>query len=114
MTHCVLIVEDDHLINMVLQDHLAESGFVTLVAFNADEAIEILESRSDIDALVTDIDMPGSMDGLCLAKRVRERWAPIRILVASGKHRPSADDLPADATFLPKPYRLETVVDALR
>ena len=114
MTQCVLIVEDDFLINMVLQDHLDESGFVTLVAFNADEAIAILESRGDIDAVVTDIDMPGSMDGLCLAARVRERWAPIRIVVASGKHRPSADDLPTNTMFLSKPYRLETVVDALR
>ena len=98
----VLVVEDDSLINLMATDELKRAGYEVISAFDADEAIEILENRGDIGLIFTDIDMPGSMDGLKLAAAVRHRWPPVRIVVTSGKHLPS--ELPEGAVFVPKPY----------
>ena len=73
-------------------------------ASNADEAIAILEARSDIAVLFTDIQMPGSMDGLKLAAAVKGRWPPIKIVATSGLVDVRLDDLPEGGRFLPKPY----------
>ena len=73
-------------------------------ASNADEAISILEARSDITVLFTDIQMPGSMDGLKLAAAVKGRWPPIKIVATSGLVNVRPDDLPEGGRFLPKPY----------
>lgn len=75
-----------------------------LEAADAEEAIGILDDRSDILAVVTDIDMLGSMDGLELAVTVRHRWPHISIVVTSGKLRPRADEMPEGGHFIPKPY----------
>jgi CheY-like chemotaxis protein len=80
-------------------------------AFNADEAIEILESRGDVRLIFTDIDMPGSMDGLKLAAAVRHRWPPVRIVVTSGKHLPL--ELPEGAVFIAKPYTAAKVIETI-
>src|SRR4051812_31099461 len=83
-------------------------------AANADEAIAILSTRSDIHLVFTDIQMPGSMDGLKLARFVRDRWPPIKIVATSGHVRAAADDLPTGSVFLPKPYRGAELVSTLR
>jgi two-component system, response regulator PdtaR len=83
-------------------------------AANADEAIDILENRSDIRIVFTDIRMPGSMDGLKLARAVRDRWPPIKIIVTSGHEYPSEDDLPEGGRFFPKPYDPPQIQAALR
>jgi CheY-like chemotaxis protein len=75
----ILIVEDDQLLKFLTVNIVEEAGFVALHAASADEAVAILESRSDVALLLTDIDMPGSMDGLKLAHAVRNRWPPIKI-----------------------------------
>src|SRR4029079_550967 len=80
----VLVVEDESLIRMDIVDCLEEAGFLIAEASNADEAINILQSRADIRLVFTDIHMPGSMDGLKLAAFVRKRWPPIKIIVTSG------------------------------
>ena len=80
------------------------AGFIALEASNADEAIEILESRDDIRVMFTDIQMPGSMDGLKLAQAVRGRWPPIEIVATSGRVMLGEHDLPARGRFVPKPY----------
>jgi two-component system, response regulator PdtaR len=83
-----------------------------ILADNADAAIAILEARADIHLVFTDIDMPGSMDGLKLAACVRDRWPPIHIIITTGNARPR--EIPANALFIPKPYLGPTVISAMR
>ena len=110
----VLIVEDDALIRALAVDIVEDAGYLPLEASNADEAVALLESRTDIAVLFTDINMPGSMDGLKLAHAVRGRWPPVKIIVTTGMHRPSSDQLPAHTVFLSKPYRPEQILEAIR
>jgi CheY-like chemotaxis protein len=95
-------------------DIVTSAGFDAVEASNADEAIAILEARPDIHIVFTDIQMPGSMNGLKLAKFVKDRWPPIKIIATSGLIRISDDDLPAGGRFLPKPYSPAEVVQTLR
>src|ERR1700738_2759114 len=100
----VLIVEDEFLLRMDAVDMIASAGFEAVEAANADEAIEILEARRDIAVVFTDIQMPGSMDGLKLARAVKGRWPPIKIVATSGQIDVKETDLPEGGRFLPKPY----------
>ena len=90
----ILVVEDDFLWRMDAVQMIEEAGFDVLEAANADEAIPILETRSDINVIFTDINMPGSMDGLKLAHAVKGRWPPIKIIATSG-HVEVKDEAPA-------------------
>lgn len=110
----VLVVEDEALIRMCAVCMVQDAGFAALEACNADEAIRILESRSDIRAVFTDINMSGSMDGWKLAHAIRGRWPPIHLLVTSGLSVPNQDRLPANGRFLRKPYTSAQVIAALR
>jgi CheY-like chemotaxis protein len=107
-----LIVEDDKLQSLIAVDVVEEAGFVAIEAFDADEAVAILETRSDIVLVLTDINMPGSMDGLKLAHAVRSRWPPIKIIVVSGRGPES--ELPKDVRFLAKPYQTEVMLSEIR
>jgi CheY-like chemotaxis protein len=109
----VLVVEDDPLIRMDAVDLVESAGCDALEAMDADEAIRILESRPDIRLVFTDIDMPGSMDGLKLSHFVRDRWPPIHIIVASGKAIIEESQLPSGARFFAKPYLDQPIVDAI-
>jgi CheY-like chemotaxis protein len=110
----VLIVEDDFLLRMDAVDIVKSAGFEPVEAGNADEAIAILESDMNIHVVFTDIQMPGTMDGLKLARFVNDRWPPIKIVATWGRVRLSEDDLPEGGRFLPKPYRPEQIVATLR
>jgi CheY-like chemotaxis protein len=110
----VLIVEDEFLLRMDAVDMIEAAGFEAVEAANADQAIEILEARSDITVIFTDIQMPGSMDGLKLARAVRGRWPPIKIVATSGHVHVSETDMPAGGRFLPKPYSPAQVTGVLR
>ena len=79
----ILIVEDEPLLRMNISDELERHGYEILEAANADDAIRILEARDDIQTIFTDIDVPGSMDGLKLASAVRDRWPPINIIITT-------------------------------
>jgi CheY-like chemotaxis protein len=109
----VLIVEDDYLLRMDAINMIAAAGFAVVEAANADEAIEILEARPDITVVFTDIQMPGSMDGLKLARAVRGRWPPIKIVATSGLVDVGEKDLPEGGRFLPKPYHPKALADVL-
>lgn len=109
----VLAVEDEPLILMLAVDMIRDAGFEPLWASNADEAIRILESRNDIRVVFTDINMPGSMDGLKLAQAVRGRWPPIKIIVTSGFGGSERAPMPEGAKFIPKPYNANQISDAL-
>jgi len=110
----VLVVEDESLIRMDIVDCLEEAGFLIAEASNADEAINILQSRADIRLVFTDIHMPGSMDGLKLAAFVRKRWHPIKIIVTSGHTEVAEDEVPFGARFFRKPYNRPEVAQAVR
>jgi two-component system, response regulator PdtaR len=110
----VLVVEDEPLLRMLAVEVVEEAGFIAIEARDADEAVVLLESRSDITLLFTDINMPGSMDGLKLAHAVRNRWPPIKILVVSGKQRLQSSDLPSNSCFVEKPYQASALVEELR
>src|SRR5437868_15297432 len=110
----VLIVEDELLLRMDAADMVKAAGFEVVEAANADEAIEILETRFDITVVFTDIQMPGSMDGLKLARAVKGRWPPIKIVATSGRVSVAESDLPEGGRFLPKPYSPEQIGGLLR
>lgn len=113
-TPVILIVEDEFLLRMDSADVIEAAGFEVTQAANADEAIDILTGRPEIHVVFTDIQMPGTMDGLKLARFVRDRWPPIKIVATSGLVRVGENDLPAGSVFLPKPYRGTEVVAILR
>lgn len=110
----VLIVEDEPLILMTVVKVIEDAGFEVIEAANADEAIRLLEYRSDIRVIFTDIHMPGSMDGLKLAHAVRNRWPPIKIIVTSGRNLIAEQNLPEGGRFFAKPYDPTAITDALR
>jgi CheY-like chemotaxis protein len=110
----VLVVEDDFLIRMHAAEMIADAGFDVVEAASADEAILILEDRLDITVVFTDIQMPGSMDGLKLAAAIRGRWPPIKIVATSGLVHVRQDQIPEGGRFLSKPYSTDQVVGALR
>ena len=110
----VLIVENEAIVRMELADRLCAMGLTALAAADADEAIILLDAHPEIELLMTDIAMPGSMDGARLAHHVRRRWPPVKIIVTSGYSDTSLADLPRGANFLAKPYWPEALSDALR
>jgi CheY-like chemotaxis protein len=99
----VLVVEDEMLLRMRAVDMVQDAGYISVEAADADEALAILEARSDIALLFTDIQMPGSMDGLQLARAVHERWPSIKIILVSGQLKLSSGDIPLDSRFFGKP-----------
>ena len=110
----VLIVEDEPLTRMGAVRIIENAGFEVIEVANADEAIRVLESRSDIRVIFTDIQMRGSMDGLKLAHAVRHRWPPIKIVVTSGHELTTEQYLPEGGRFFRKPYDPIEVCETLR
>jgi two-component sensor histidine kinase/ActR/RegA family two-component response regulator len=110
----VLIVEDEMVLRMRAVDIVEDAGFQPVEAVNADQAIAILESRSDISLLFTDIQMPGSMDGLKLAHAVHDRWPAIKIILVSGQVNPSEAEKPADSRFFGKPLSVARMITELQ
>jgi two-component sensor histidine kinase/FixJ family two-component response regulator len=106
----VLVVEDEMMLRMRAVDIVEDAGFTPIEAVNADEALTILESRSDIELLFTDIQMPGSMDGLKLAHAVHERWPSIKIILVSGKLTPTEAEKPANSRFFGKPLEVRQMI----
>jgi two-component sensor histidine kinase/DNA-binding response OmpR family regulator len=110
----VLVVEDEMMLRMKASEVVQDAGFNPVEAVNADEALSILESRSDISLLFTDIQMPGTLDGLMLAKEVHERWPSIKIILVSGQVTPSDADKPADSSFFGKPLEVKQLIGELQ
>jgi len=110
----VLVVEDEALVRMDIVGYLEDEGFIVYEAGNADQAIAQLEIHADIRILFTDIDMPGTMDGLKLSAFVRNRWPPVRIVVTSGHRIVEVTDLPDGGVFHSKPYQRTAIVQSFR
>jgi two-component sensor histidine kinase len=110
----VLVVEDEMILRLRAVDIVEDAGFHPVEAVNADQAISILESGSDISLLFTDIQMPGSMDGLMLAHAVHDRWPSIKIILVSGQVKPSDAERPADSRFFGKPLGVKQMITELQ
>jgi CheY-like chemotaxis protein len=110
----VLIVEDEMMLRMRAVDMVEDAGYTPIEALDADEAVAILESRSDIALMCTDIQMPGNMDGLGLARTVHERWPSIKIIVMSGQLNPQNIDLPPCSRFFGKPLEARQMIAQMR
>ncbi len=113
-TPIVLVVEDEMVLRMRAVDIVEDAGFVPIEAVSADEAIQILESRDDISLVFTDIQMPGSMNGLTLAHAVNTRWPHIKIVLVSGQIAVTDADKPHDSKFFPKPLEIQRMISELQ
>lgn len=109
----VLVVEDEALLRFDIVDFFAERGWRVFEAGNAAEAIALLARHGEIRVVLTDVQMPGDMNGLKLAHYVRERFPPTLLFVVSGEAPVSREALPARATFLPKPFDLHRVLNQI-
>lgn len=110
----VLVVEDEMVLRMRAIDIVEDAGFTALEAVNADDALKILEARSDISLLFTDIQMPGTLDGLKLAHAVHKRWPEIKIVLVSGQVKPSVAERPANSKFFGKPLATEDMIAEIK
>ena len=110
----VLLVEDEFLVRQTLVDMLREAEFWVVEAQDADEAFELLRSRADVAVVVTDVNMPGSMNGFEFARLVRQGWPEVGVLAISGQSVPGPSDLASYTTFLRKPFRPAALIKALQ
>lgn len=106
----VLVVEDEVLIRALLAETLRGQGLTVVEAMNADEAWTYLESGGVVDLLLSDIRMPGSMNGVELARRVRARYPQVKVILTSTDQ--AGANMAEIGVFIPKPYRLETAAAA--
>jgi two-component system, response regulator PdtaR len=109
----VLVVDDSVLIRMGAVDIVQSAGYEALEAEDADAAIRILEARNDIDLVFTDVQMPGTMDGIKLAHYIRNRWPPVKLIVASGMAILEESSLPSGSRFFAKPYTDHAITEAM-
>lgn len=110
----VLVVEDEALIRMNAVDMLEDAGFQTVEAADASSALDMLGRHPEVKVLFTDINMPGPIDGLDLARRVNQRHPHVHLILTSGKVRPSVGEIPSDGTFIAKPYGERAFIDLVR
>jgi CheY-like chemotaxis protein len=111
----ILVVEDEGPVRDVVVEILVDEGLVVHEAEHADAALAILEIRfAEIHVLLTDVNMPGSMDGLALAHHVHRHWPAIGLVVASGRPKPKEEELPPGARFVPKPWRRSDMLRHIR
>jgi CheY-like chemotaxis protein len=109
----VLVVEDEGLVRLDAAETLRDAGFAVVEAANAEQALAVVARDESVDLMFTDINMPGPMDGLELARRVSRLRPRIHLLLTSGKVRPTRAQIPDDGAFIPKPYSPEAVTRAV-
>ena len=109
----VLVVEDEPLLRMMAVDMVEDAGFTAVAAVDADDAVRILETRSDIRIVFTDIEMPHGLEGMRLAAAIRSRWPPIELILTSGRRTEKDMELPPRSVFFPKPYRPSQVIETM-
>ena len=109
-----LVVDDEALLRMTATFMLQDAGYRVLEAANADEALARLRERQDISVLITDVNMPGTLNGFDLARLVERDWPSIAIVIVSGERRPAADELPRGGCFFAKPYDPDGMVRQIR
>ena len=111
--YTVLLVEDDPLLRMISHDGLSAAGYHVIEAANASEALAILEARCDVSCVVSDIVMPGDINGIALSWEMRSRWPGIPTILSSGKALPSPSNIPDSTIMLQKPFALDDLRTAV-
>jgi two-component system, response regulator PdtaR len=106
----ILVVEDETLVRLWVADLLEENGFSVIEAEQVDAALKLLETRPDVKLLFTDVQMPGSLNGMELARTVHARWPHILLVITSGRERPSRAEIPDDGRFVAKPYSADELL----
>jgi two-component system, response regulator PdtaR len=101
----ILVVEDQEILRLYAADLLEEHGFRVVEAQNAAAALKVLETRNDVRLLFTDIQMPGALDGMDLAREVHQRWPRVLLVITSGQKKPTEAEIPDHGRFVAKPYR---------
>ena len=109
----VLVVDDEAILRFIASDVLEEGGFRVLEAEDARAALKVLAEHSDVRVLFTDINMPGALDGLDLARETHARWPSIKLVVTSGRPQPADRDIPDDGRFVAKPYSPDALLGAI-
>lgn len=109
----VLVVEDETIIRMLMVDALEDAGFHVFEAASGEAGLREFHLHPELKALLTDIEMPGAVDGLALARAIRERQPEAALIIMSGRKQPQVDELPRDARFFQKPYTQTEIVGAL-
>lgn len=110
----VLVVDDEAVLRFIASDVLEESGFRVLEAEDARAALKVLADHPDVRVLFTDINMPGALDGLDLAREAHARWPALKLVVTSGRPRPADKQIPDDGRFVAKPYSPDLLVGEIR
>jgi DNA-binding NtrC family response regulator len=110
----VLLVEDEPMIRISTAQALEDAEFIVVEAETAQEAIDLIERNEDVSIVFTDVDLGDDIDGIELLHLIASRWPPVRLFATSGAVHVKLSDLPADATFFPKPYNHSLVIDAFR
>jgi DNA-binding NtrC family response regulator len=110
----VLVVEDEILVRMLVSDELRAADYLVLEAVDADEAVAMLRAGVRVDLILSDVRMPGSIDGMGLLRFSRENYPGIPVIITSG-HLSATEACAEGATrFLPKPYRLSDALQAVK
>ena len=110
----VLVVDDEAVLRFIASDVLEDSGFQVLEAEDAKAALEVLAAHPDVQVLFTDINMPGRLDGLDLAREAHMRWPSLKLVVTSGRPKPADRAIPDDGRFVAKPYSPDSLVGEIR
>ena len=106
----ILLVDDDPLVRLTIAEALMDEGFVVLQAANASEAVAILQARPDVLGVLSDIDMPGPMNGISLAWEISNHWPNTPVTLISGRIYPTAGTVPEGVVFVAKPIRLSVMI----
>ena len=110
----VLVVDDEAVLRFIATDVLEENGFQVLEAEDARAALKVLADHPDVRVLFTDVNMPGTLDGLDLARETHARWPDIKLVITSGRPRPADKAIPDDGRFVAKPYSPDSLVGEIR
>ena len=106
----ILVVDDEALLRLRAVDVLEDAGYRVVEASDAAEALKVLEDRSDVRLLFTDVQMPGEFDGMELAAKVCQRWPDVLLIVTSGRLNIADKDVPDHGRFVAKPYQDHVLV----
>jgi two-component system, response regulator PdtaR len=109
----VLVAEDEELVRLYAVDLLAEAGYKVVDVASADAALEAMAEQPAIRVLFTDIQMPGKLDGIQLARRVHEQWPEVLLLITSGGRRPAKAEIADHGHFIAKPYLPSDVLNEI-
>jgi CheY-like chemotaxis protein len=113
MNKVILVVDDEPLIRSFIRDTLEDCGYVVTEAANAHEALVRLDAGG-VAAVLTDIEMPGGLSGLVLARMIRAMWPSLALILMSGRTLPRPDDLPVHTPMLTKPFSPERLIELMR